>query len=165
MTPDPLAKTLSHTFSLEYRALVARVHELAAPLDDTDFWRRPFPYGNSFGHLVLHLTGNLNYYIGAQVAETGYLRDRDREFTETDRPAKAVALRRLDEAVAMVVAAAERQSREDWTRSYSGKGEPDAHCRFDIFLKCAVHFYHHVGQMVFLTKALTTSPRNAPELT
>ena len=156
MTSNPLSSTLSQTFSLEYRTLVARVHELAAPLSDDEFWSRPFPFGNSFGHLVLHLTGNLNYYIGARVAQTGYLRDRDREFQETDSPAKAVALERLDNAVAMVVAAAERQSREDWTREYSGEREPDAHCRFDIFLKCAVHFYHHVGQMVFLNKALTS---------
>jgi hypothetical protein len=37
----------------------------------------------SAGHLPLHLTGNLNYYIGAQIAATGYVRDRDREFTES----------------------------------------------------------------------------------
>ena len=35
-------------------------------LSEEQFWRNPFPYGNDIGHLVLHLTGNLNYYIGAK---------------------------------------------------------------------------------------------------
>ena len=56
-----------------YTANAARIRELAAPLTNAQFWSKPFPFGNSFGHLVLHLTGNLNYYIGAQIAKTGYV--------------------------------------------------------------------------------------------
>ena len=56
---------------------------------------KPFPFGNSFGHLVLHLTGNLNYYIGTQIAGTGYVRDRDREFTETQHLPKEEVLQRF----------------------------------------------------------------------
>jgi hypothetical protein len=51
---------------------------------------------------VLHLTGNLNYYIGAQIANTGYVRDRPREFNEPAPPSKEEALKRFDEAVMMV---------------------------------------------------------------
>ena len=78
-------------------------HELAAPLENEKFWQKPYPYGNSFGHLVLHLTGNLNYYIGAQIAQTGYIRDRPREFNDPNPPSKDEALKRFDAAVAMVV--------------------------------------------------------------
>jgi hypothetical protein len=68
---DTVTSGLANRFSL----LATRVHDLAAPLTDEQFWSKPFPFGNSFGHLVLHLTGNLSYYIGAQIAETG-LRSR-----------------------------------------------------------------------------------------
>ena len=67
---------LSELLSNRYAVNLARVRELAAPLAENEFWTRPYPYGNSFGHLVLHLTGNLNYYIGAQIANTGYVRQR-----------------------------------------------------------------------------------------
>jgi hypothetical protein len=148
-----LTRAVALGFARDYERLRVRVHELATPLSDTAFWTNPFPYGNSFGHLVLHVTGNLNYYIGAQVARTGYLRDRPREFTETDRPSKAAVLAKFDEAVEMVTRTAAAQTSDaDWLARYEGVGEPDAHNRFDIFLKCAMHFYHHVGQMIFLSR-------------
>jgi hypothetical protein len=149
-----LQSILSTGFAHDYDSCRRRVHELAAPLSDDAFWTKPYPYGNSFGHLVLHLTGNLNYYIGARVAQTGYVRTRDREFTEPARRPKADVLRDFDAAVDMVQRTIAAQRDEDWTAPYSGTGEPDAHTRFDIFLKCAMHFYHHVGQMVYLTEAV-----------
>ena len=33
--------------------------------------------------------------------------------------------------------------------------EPEAQERFMIFLRCAGHAYHHVGQLIFLNKELT----------
>ena len=95
--------TISSVLTNRYTSNAARVRELAAPFTNTQFWRKPFPYGNSFGHLVLHLTGNLNYYIGAQIAGTGYVRDRPREFNDPNPPRKDEALGRFDEAVEMVL--------------------------------------------------------------
>src|SRR5262249_46997153 len=95
------------TVSLAKAALVGElekqrdaVKQLAAPLSEEQFWRKPLDPGNSVGHLVLHLTGNLNWMVGAKLGNTGYLRDREREFTETAVPPKAEALAKLDEAVA-----------------------------------------------------------------
>jgi hypothetical protein len=48
----------------------------AAP-GETQFWSKPFPYGN-FSRPWSCTDGNLNYYIGAQIANTGYVRDRVR---------------------------------------------------------------------------------------
>src|SRR5215469_15170240 len=80
----------------------AKVHELLAPLSTEQIWQRPFPYGNSIGNLILHLTGNLNYYIGTQIAGTGYIRHRDLEFTDGGKP-KDELLRDFDEAIAIAV--------------------------------------------------------------
>ena len=141
-------------FAKRYEELGARVGELAAPLSDEQFWRKPFAFGNSFGHLVLHLTGNLNYYIGAEIAGTGYVRDRNREFSEAARPAKAEVMERFSEAVAMVARTARAQSEDDWSRSYTAMREEDAANRFNIFLRCATHLHLHVGQMIYLQFAL-----------
>src|SRR6266478_7015605 len=107
--PD-LKDTMAAGFEARYKKLAGRVRELAGPLSDEQFWQKPFPYGNSFGHLVLHLTGNLNYYIGAQIAQTGYVRDRPREFNDPNPPSKEQALERFDAAVGMVVKTIRRQS-------------------------------------------------------
>jgi hypothetical protein len=144
-----LEGTFASVLISRYTANAARVRELAAPISDKQFWLKPFPYGNSFGHLVLHLTGNLNYYIGAQIAKTGYVRDRPREFNDPSPPSKEEALKRLDAAIAMVMETIRAQSSDDWTAAYSGVGT-DATIRLDIVVICAAHMQHHIGQMIYL---------------
>src|SRR5207244_4706829 len=95
-----------------YEYVASDLHKWVDPLSSEQFWRKPYPYGNSVGHLVLHLTGNLNYYIGARVAETGYVRDREREFTDKQPPSKEQALRALDRTIAMVVKIGRASCRE-----------------------------------------------------
>jgi hypothetical protein len=144
-----LPSVLAIALATRYSANAARVHELAAPLTNTQIWQKPFPFGNSFGHLVLHLTGNLNYYIVAQIAKTGYVRDRPREFNDPNPPSKDEALRRFDDAVEMVLKTIRAQSPEDWSAEYSGAGT-DAKTRLDIVVVCAAHMQHHIGQMIYL---------------
>jgi len=151
-----LDSTLSSVLIDRYSANAARVRELAAPLANAEFWRKPYPYGNSFGHLVLHLSGNLNYYIGAQIAKTGYDRDRPREFNDANPPSKEEALKRFDEAVTMVVATICAQSAEDWSCPYSAIGA-NAQIRLDMVLQCATHMQHHIGQMIYLVYELQRS--------
>jgi hypothetical protein len=144
-----LPSTLSLVLADRYTANAARVRELAAPLTSAQFWQKPFPYGNSFGHLVLHLTGNLNYYIGSQIAKTGYVRDRPREFNDPNPPSKDEALKRFDDAVEMVCRTVRGQSSEDWPMEYSGVGA-DAKNRLEMVAQCAAHMQHHIGQMIYL---------------
>jgi DinB superfamily len=144
-----LSKTLCTVLTDRYAANAARVRELAGPVTEKQFWQKPFPFGNSFGHLVLHLTGNLNYYIGAQIANTGYVRDRPREFNDPNPPSKDDALKRFDDAIAMVQRTIHAQSPEDWTREYSGAGT-NAQNRLDMVMQCAAHIQHHIGQMIYL---------------
>ena len=89
---------------------------------------------------MLHLTGNLSYYIGARIAGTGYVRDRDLEFTESRRPSKAKILRNFDDTIAMVISTIEQQSESDWSLTYSAEREPESRNRFTAFLRCATHF-------------------------
>jgi len=158
-----LAGVVASELAAYYQKTAAELHKWVDPLSQEQFWRNPYGYGNSVGHLVLHLTGNLNYYIGARIAGTGYVRDRDREFTETQRLPKEHVLAAFDRTIAMVVATLRSQKPEDWTAEYSADREPLAKNRFAVFLRCAGHAYHHVGQMIFLAKELAkdAGPRAA----
>jgi uncharacterized damage-inducible protein DinB len=144
-----LNETIGASLAARYLKLAGAVHELAAPLSEEHFWAKPFSFGNSFGHLVLHLTGNLNYYIGAQIAQTGYVRDRPKEFTDAAPPSKAETLKTFDDAIAMVVRTIQSQSAEDWTKPYAATGS-EAKTRFDMVLQCATHLHHHIGQMMYM---------------
>jgi len=144
-----LKDVIAESLAARYTKLAGWVRELAAPLGEERFWSKPFPFGNSFGNLVLHLTGNLNYYIGTQIAGTGYVRDRPREFADATRPSKAEVLKKFDDAIEMVVRTIRSQSPEDWSAAYSGTGA-DAKTRFEMVLQCATHLHHHIGQMMYL---------------
>lgn len=149
-----LAPIVIAAFASEYRMRALELHKWVDPLSEAQFWRNPYSYGNSVGHLVLHLTGNLSYYVGARIAETGYIRNRDLEFTESCRPSKAEVLRKFDETISMVIATIEGQSEADWTLPYTAEREPESKNRFTLFLRCATHFYHHVGQINYLCREL-----------
>jgi uncharacterized damage-inducible protein DinB len=150
MSGENLHQNIIGEFNARYTELGDSVRSLAAPLSEEQFWRKPFDFGNSFGHLVLHLTGNLNYYIGAEIGNTGYVRDRPREFTETRPISKEDAVKGFDEALATVIRVLESQSATDWEKPYTALGEESASNRFTIFLRCATHLHHHIGQMHYL---------------
>jgi Protein of unknown function (DUF1572) len=149
-----LCTTVNSALASYFEKVAAKLHKWVDPLSHEQFWRNPFPYGNDIGHIVLHLTGNLNYYIGAQIAKTGYVRNRDREFTEADRPAKAEVLREFDRVISLVAATIRKQSPEDWPSPYTAE-RSDSHDRFAIVLDCAAHADHHVGQIINLSRELT----------
>ena len=146
-----LNATLAAVLADRFTANLDRIRELAQGLNNERFWTKPFPFGNSFGHLVLHLTGNLNYYVGTQIAQTGYVRDRPREFSDSMPPEKEEVLRQLEAAVAMVLETIRRQSPDDWSGAYSGVGT-SAPNRLAMVVQCAAHMQHHIGQMIYLTE-------------
>src|SRR4051794_25819463 len=99
---SPLATVVDDELIRYFRHLASRVDRAVRSLPREALWVKPLPFGNSVGHLVLHLSGNLNHYVGAIIAGTGYVRDRPREFTDpAEYPAEEV-LRRFHEAIDLV---------------------------------------------------------------
>ncbi len=80
-----LNATIAADFTRYYHEAAKKVRALVEPLTDEQIWTRPYPYGNSMGHLLLHLTGNLSYYIAGEIGGSGYVRNRPLEFTDTSR--------------------------------------------------------------------------------
>jgi len=150
---ERLSALIAQSLAAEYSRVRDRVHALVEPLSTEQLWRRPFPYGNSVGHLLLHLTGNLSYYIGTQVAGTGYVRDRPKEFADESRREKADVLRDFDRALDMVLSTLAAQGEADWHAAYSGTGTSETD-RLAIFLHCVTHADHHAGQMIYVCKQL-----------
>ena len=147
---------VGQSLSTQYERVRRKVHDLAAPLSDDQLWRRPYPYGNSVGHLILHLTGNLSYYIGTQIAGTGYVRDRPKEFADPSRRPRDEVLGDFDRAVDMVLVALAAQKEADWRAPFSAVGAEGIADRLTMFVRCAAHADHHAGQMIYLCRQLAT---------
>ena len=136
--------------------LHSAVKAAAEPLSEAAFWRKPLEPGNSVGHLVLHLTGNLNHFVGAQLGGSGYVRDREREFTETQLPSKVDALQKLDDAVTMFRKVVSGLSAEQLAAAH-----PEA--RFGVVMNALVHlvshFALHRGQMSYIARLVKRGDR------
>src|SRR5262245_7984326 len=144
--------TVSDEFARYIEHLAGRVERAARAVPREKLYAKPFTFGNSIGHLVLHLTGNLNHYIGAGIAGTGYLRDRPHEFADPNPPPPEVTLERFREAAAMVVRSIRSLDDAGWKVPVTD--QPPITTRFGLVLVCASHMNNHVGQMAYLVQAL-----------
>jgi len=149
-----LAPLVTSTLAVYYEETRDKLHKWVDPLSTEQIWRKPHDYGNSIGHLILHLSGNLNHYIGARIANTGYVRNRPLEFSEQSKPPKEQLLANFDRTIDMVASTIRSQSEEDLLAPYSDPTEPLSNTRFATFFRMAAHAYHHVGQIIYLSKGV-----------
>jgi uncharacterized damage-inducible protein DinB len=145
MTTEDVQKALI----TELEQLRDEVRQIVDSLADEALWTKPLDPGNSVGHLVLHLTGNLNHFVGAQLGHTGYVRQREREFTESRPPARQELLANLDGAVAAFAQVVSSLSGEQMKAPHP---EP----RFGSVIKALIHllahFALHRGQMSYIVR-------------
>jgi len=83
------------------RELEGFKRELALFPDDESVWTTLPGVTNSAGTLALHLSGNLQHFIGAVLGGTGYVRNRELEFGQRSGPRENIYAE-LDAAIAVV---------------------------------------------------------------
>lgn len=69
--------------------------------DDAAMWAERPGVTNTSGTLALHCAGNIQHFIGARLGGSGYVRDRDREFSRRGAT-RGEVLAELDKAIAAV---------------------------------------------------------------
>ncbi len=90
--------TLKQLFNRDLNKLKS---EIESYRDEKRIWHYEKAITNSAGNLCLHLVGSLNTYIGAGLAKTGYIRNRDLEFSLKDIP-RAELVRKIEETILVV---------------------------------------------------------------
>jgi len=78
-----LTETLKLLFERDLKKLR---DEIEAYKTEKNIWQVEKNIKNSAGNLCLHIIGNLNWFIGAQLGATGYIRHRELEFSSTNIP-------------------------------------------------------------------------------
>lgn len=56
--------------------------EIMAYREEATLWKTQSDIKNSGGNLALHLIGNLNFYMGSTLGNSGYIRVREKEFSD-----------------------------------------------------------------------------------
>jgi hypothetical protein len=90
--------TLQSLFKRDLEKLKTEIEQYST---EANLWRTDKSITNSAGNLCLHLIGNLNAFIGAALAKTDYVRDREFEFAGKDVPRTSL-LQQIDETMVVV---------------------------------------------------------------
>jgi len=128
------------------RDLAALRREIELYADEHDLWRTAPGVANPGGNLALHLTGNLQHFIGKVLGGTSFVRDRAAEFGKRDMP-RAQLLAQVDAAIAAVRAAVPKITPQVWAADFP---EPVGGfmVKTDEFVThLAAHFAYHLGQL------------------
>lgn len=128
-------------------------NELKAYRSEEGLWKTTNTINNSAGTLALHLIGNLNYYIGSIMGNTGYVRDREAEFMLRDVPFVEI-LNKIEETK-LVVTKSLLEFPEDWfSRQYPEEkfGYPMTYEYFMFHL--VSHLNYHLGQINYHRRIL-----------
>lgn len=79
-----VAEFASEIFERELNKLI---EEIKLYPNEESIWKKAKGIQNSGGNLCLHICGNLQHFIGDVLGNTGYKRNRDKEFSDTNIPA------------------------------------------------------------------------------
>ena len=123
-----------------------------------DLWLVPDGISNSAGNLCLHLIGNLNHFIGAQLGNTGYVRQREREFSDKNTPV-AVMSEQIDEVKITIqntlASLGQSQLNNDYPIVvFSDKGKMTTEF---MLTHLSGHLAYHLGQINYHRRLLSKS--------
>ncbi len=119
--------------------------ELMEPLSEGQLWSTEGDIPNSIGTLARHLTGNLNHYLGTGILNNGYIRERDKEFSETGL-SKAKVAAELQAAVELARQAVEVIDEESIGHPYTTPCGQEFETLAYHIVRLATHFALHYGQ-------------------
>lgn len=109
--------------------------------------------GNSSGNLCLHLIGNLKTYIGAELGKTGYIRQRDLEFSLKNIPREEI-LASIEETKSIVKQTLETLTEEDLEKEYSQDLGYPIKTTYHLLVHLTIHLGYHLGQINYHRRLL-----------
>ena len=136
------------------RELRALRREVEAYPSDADLWRSVPGIANPGGNLVLHLAGNLQYFVGAVLGGTGYVRHRDAEFGTRDAPRQEL-LEQIDRAMAAVETGLGKLHDGDLDQPYPEPVGGGSYTTGAFLTHLAVHLAYHLGQVDYHRRIVT----------
>jgi len=127
--------------------------EIAAYPSQESLWITGRHISNSAGNLCLHLCGNLQHYIGAVLGNSGYIRKREKEFSDKN-VAREELLKMLDETRNIV-----QKTFAGLDSSILDKTYPQNVFGYEMsthyfFIHLQGHFNYHLGQINYHRRLL-----------
>jgi len=128
--------------------------EISLYKDENSLWIVKKEISNSAGNLCLHLIGNLNHFVGAELGHTGYIRNRENEFEAKNKSAK-VLINYIENTIEIVKHTLENLSSEDLDKDFPQQKHSKIVKTDFMLLHLISHFNYHLGQINYHRRLLS----------
>lgn len=145
-----ITKSLQSLFTRDLNKLKT---EIESYQNEEAIWKIDKSILNSAGNLSLHLVGNLNHFLGTILGNSGYVRNREDEFSLKNIP-RTELIQQIDETLHIVTSTLDQLLEEDLIKKYPIQplGYPMTTEYFLIHL--FGHLGYHLGQINYHRRLL-----------
>ena len=142
-----ITTTIAGIFERELNKLA---EEIKLYPNEASIWKVTDGVKNSGGNLCLHICGNLQHFIGNVLGNTGYVRNRDKEFADKN-VLVADLLKEIEATKKAVVKTLENIPDEDLDKEYTAfpahlLGKENI-TKFYFLAHLIAHMDYHIGQI------------------
>ncbi len=145
-----IIETLQKIFNKDLEKLK---QEIASYRNESNLWKVDKSIANSSGNLCLHLVGNLNTYIGAEIGKTGYVRNRDLEFSLKNIP-QVQLVKMIEDTIVVVEDGLSKLNENDLEREYPLLVFKEKTSTGYFLIHLTVHLGYHLGQVNYHRRLL-----------
>ena len=135
------------------RDLNKLTEEISLYPDDSSLWVVKEGIKNSGGNLCLHLTGSLQHFIGNVLGDSGYIRNRDAEFT-LKNISKHKLLNEIENTKVAVKDALEQTSKNELAKNFPLPLNGETVTTEFFLLHMLAHLNYHMGQINYHRRLL-----------
>ena len=145
--------TNSEIASLYERDISKLMEEINSFKNEETLWKTCGTIKNSAGNLALHIIGGLNYLIGAILSNTGYIRNRDQEFTNKGI-SRTVITEQLQQLVIMINKSVAQLTPGQMMSPYPIFFDKENATISYVLTQLLLHLNYHLGQINYLRRVL-----------
>jgi hypothetical protein len=145
--------TNSEIAGLYERDIRKLIEEINLFKTEENLWKTFGLIKNSSGNLALHIIGGLNFLIGATLSHTGYVRNRDQEFTDKGIQRKII-VEQLEELIPMINKTINPLTPEQMESWYPIFFDKENATNSYVLTQLLLHLNYHLGQVNYLRRVL-----------
>jgi uncharacterized damage-inducible protein DinB len=138
--------TIEATQIILERDLNKLAAELKAFKSEQNIWVLHGQINNTAGNLALHMSGAVNHFIGAVLGNTGYVRDRPREFSDKNVLREAL-LGKVQDAITTVGSILPTLTEKALQNSFPEKIGGQTLSTGFFLMHLVSHINYHLGQV------------------
>jgi hypothetical protein len=129
------------------------IQEIKAFKNEENLWRTVGTINNSSGNLALHLIGGMNFLISTTLGNSGYVRNREQEFT-TKGVDREIIISQLLELIATIKKAITPLNEEELAKPFPIYFDKENATKDYVLTQLLLHLNYHLGQINYLRRSL-----------